>query len=61
MIKLRKAVNGEFYVIVTAANGEELFKTSETYKRRDGALNAVLALAKALKAPEMQHVHDESE
>lgn len=41
---LRRARNKEWYVALIGANGEEVWKTSETYKRKAGARKAFFLL-----------------
>jgi len=44
---LHKSDNGEFYMNYRAKNGREVWRTSETYKRKAGAVKATYSLAKA--------------
>lgn len=41
---IRRAANKEFYGQFIAANGKEVWRTSETYKRRSSVVKAVLEL-----------------
>lgn len=60
MIRLRRAENKEFYILITGVNGEELYKSSETYKRRAGAEKSVAALAKVFGNNASQKIIDET-
>ena len=42
MVHLHRAQNGEFYMLIVGRNNRTIWQT-ETYKRRAGAYNAVLA------------------
>lgn len=48
--KVKRAKNGEVYGQIIAANGKELFRTSETYKRRAGVMKAFDAFIKVIIA-----------
>lgn len=43
---LKKSRNGEWYMQLISSNGREQWRTSETYKRRAGAIKAFFALQK---------------
>jgi uncharacterized protein YegP (UPF0339 family) len=40
-VLLRSTKHGEFYAQFIAANGKEVWRTSETYKRRGGVRKAI--------------------
>lgn len=40
-IEIKRATNKEFYAVVIAKNGKQVWKTSETYKRKASVRNAL--------------------
>ena len=50
MFQLRKSeANGEYFMTAVSPNGRQIWKTPETYKRRQGAVKALNALFKMVE------------
>jgi len=50
IFRLRKSTDDRYYMQAVAQNGRETWRTSQTYKRRDGAKKATHSMAHAFGA-----------
>lgn len=60
-IKIKRSKeNGEFYAVLIADNGKQVWKTSETYKRKGGVDKAVAVLNAGFDSFTLPNVIDET-
>ncbi len=56
---LKSKRNGQFYWNVTHRNGNEICRSSETYKKRGACLKGFIKMCEAIAAGEITHLNPE--